>query len=402
MGLVLAVLFYAAAGYLSHRVAWLPAMETAEEGPPLPAPDYRVLRGVTSVHTERSRDATGTLDHVARAGVRRGLDFVLVGDHPSGNAPLFASMYRDSVLLVLGEERALEGVGRLHLFGLPAGVSEEALLGNLPRLLEESGGTAAVVHGRPPTSRDHWRWHLDHAGPAHAWEVLDLSEGTTATWASVWGPYHIGGLLLSLPLGLESQALVRTQRSGFRTAAVAAYDSLSQDGHLVALAALNHHPKTVVAGVPLPTYGVVFNTFVNHVGVGEPPADTADEEAAALGRAIRTGNVFFSVGHSHEASPFRLAVVDASGHTVPMGGSVPAHSGLRLRTGGLEATRSPLFYRIVRDSQELALVAGPTLDHAVNGPGVYRVEVYRYRWRLGRLHLDVRPWIFTNPIWVVG
>ena len=33
-------------------------------------------------------------------------------------------------------------------------------------------------------------------------------------------------------------------------------------------------------------------------------------------------------------------------------------------------------------------------------PGVYRVEVYLYKHRLGNLCLSAKPWIFSNPIYV--
>ncbi|MGC4044115.1 MAG: hypothetical protein QM758_09980 [Armatimonas sp.] len=38
--------------------------------------------------------------------------------------------------------------------------------------------------------------------------------------------------------------------------------------------------------------------------------------------------------------------------------------------------------------------------HVTREPGAYRVEVYRVGASLGALHLNTRPWIFTNPIYV--
>ena len=33
-------------------------------------------------------------------------------------------------------------------------------------------------------------------------------------------------------------------------------------------------------------------------------------------------------------------------------------------------------------------------------PGAYRVEVFLYRYRLGRLCSGAKPWIFSNPIYL--
>ena len=74
-------------------------------------------------------------------------------------------------------------------------------------------------------------------------------------------------------------------------------------------------------------------------------------------------------------------------------------AGLRLEAGFATAP-GRVAYRVVRDGREVGWWRGPGLSRAVDGPGAYRVEVFRYSARLGRLVWNLRPWIFANPVLV--
>jgi len=90
--------------------------------------------------------------------------------------------------------------------------------------------------------------------------------------------------------------------------------------------------------------------------------------------------------------------VPASGH-VPPGGAVRMAAGLRLEAG-FATDPGRVAYRVVRDGREVGWWRGPGLSRAVDAPGAYRVEVFRYSARLGGLVWNLRPWIFVNPVLV--
>ena len=204
-----------------------------------------------------------------------------------------------------------------------------------------------------------------------------------------------------------------------------------------AVGGLDMHPKARLPGGRLfPSYTSSLRTMINHVALDAPPDSDPAEAARALGAAIRRGDVFVSFGDAEGARAFRVGIADpgrgatgpgvavsaagpaatpagpgatpaagesatpvpASGH-VPPGGATRMAAGLRLEAGFATAP-GRVAYRVVRDGREVGWWRGPGLSRAVDGPGAYRVEVFRYSARLGRLVWNLRPWIFANPVLV--
>ncbi|MCY4648488.1 MAG: hypothetical protein OXE73_16600 [Gammaproteobacteria bacterium] len=187
-----------------------------------------------------------------------------------------------------------------------------------------------------------------------------------------------------------------------------------------AVGGLDMHPKARLPGGRLfPSYASSLRTMINHVAVDAPPGPDPVEAARALGAAIRRGDVFVSFGDAEGARGFRVGMVapgdadlrgaipaagesathvPASGH-VPPGGAVRMAAGLRLEAG-FATDPGRVAYRVVRDGREVGWWRGPGLSRAVDAPGAYRVEVFRYSARLGGLVWNLRPWIFVNPVLV--
>jgi hypothetical protein len=74
----------------------------------------------------------------------------------------------------------------------------------------------------------------------------------------------------------------------------------------------------------------------------------------------------------------------------PIGSQLPFAAGLRLRA------EAPLMgrFKLIRDGAVVLDQRGPSIDFAVDKPGVYRVEVWL------NVAGEDRPWILTNPIYV--
>ena len=81
-----------------------------------------------------------------------------------------------------------------------------------------------------------------------------------------------------------------------------------------------------------------------------------------------------------------------------MGSDGPATTGMVLRGGFEEDPGRKVVYRVLRNGSEMEWILGPELEWEVPGAGVYRVEVYSYGVRAGKIFFRLKPWIFANPI----
>jgi hypothetical protein len=64
-----------------------------------------------------------------------------------------------------------------------------------------------------------------------------------------------------------------------------------------------------------------------------------------------------------------------------------------------------VLWRLLRDGQIIGAGTGERFSALFAAPPAgagtaYRVEGYRYAWRLGPFFAGVRPWLFSNPIYV--
>jgi hypothetical protein len=191
-------------------------------------------------------------------------------------------------------------------------------------------------------------------------------------------------------------------REGFETPTVAAYDSLRLRGPLTATAGLNVHPKMSLGPFLLPSYGPFFRTLVSHLAVQEPLPEDPEWAEAVLSDGIRRGELFISLGNHQEARGFRLRAVVQEGIGAPMGADVPAQNGVVLRGGFQDGSERRVAYRVLRNGREVEWMLGPELEWEPPRPGFYRVEVYTYGSRLGKVFFRLRPWIFANPIALLG
>jgi hypothetical protein len=424
-----AVVVYAAAGYLTSRVGPSPPVLLVADTPTPSAPAEAVgdppirsvacpgedprctalgatagleLLGVSSVHTGRSGDARGTFAEVAGSARRAGLDFVLLGDHPGEwltGLDAFTPLRSDGVLLIPGQELVVRGLGRTLAVGLDTLVSRwEGPLEALTRRVDAAGGFVAVVHPRSPRARERWRG-VDAPG-VHGWEALDVSEQARMRLADRWSAYHLTSFLSGLAGGWAHESVLRLNREGLRAPGLLAYDSARARAPMTLLAALNHHPKLRVAGRLLPDYTPFFRTYVNHVTVPGPLPRAPEAARAMVLEGLRSGRVFVSLGAADEARGFRVAGW-STGVLAPAGDRVEWVPGSELLVRIPPGARRPVLVRIVADGAEEGWVTGrpgDLLAVPVHRPGVWRVEVVRAGVAGGPLRFDARPWILSNPV----
>lgn len=452
--LLSAFLLYMAAGYLTTAVDRVPVRDRMTPSTPLPPLDGTLLSGVFSVHTDRSHDATGSREEVARAAVAAGLDFVVIGDHPPDDRKpgwaFWDPVVLEGVFIEGGQELRSPEAGKILAVAVDTTYRQwTGDYASFVDMLSREEATAFVVHGRGPRGSE--RWVAPTVEGVQGWEVLDISEFASHRLRGLWGLYHALTLAAGTPLGLGDEALLHLMREGFNTPTVAAYDSFRIEAPLTATAGLNVHPKVRIGSLLVPSYELFFRTLVTHVAVearrpsGPPPDPAETRERLMVG--ARSGAAFVSLGGREEARGFRMGVMTGDRLQAGMGSTAVLAEGSLLRAGFVRAgsgrggalrgepdpdgsgpsasgpVRSvgtgfaqegpaeagaiggparKLLYRILRDGREVVWMSGGEMEWRPTTPGIYRVEVYRYAARIGNIFFRLRPWIFSNPVELLG
>ena len=387
-----------------RRGAWAAAVLAAAIGTALlvlvpPAPMLTApltggdptVRGAYHIHSDRS-DGSGSVDDIAAAAARVGLQFIIITDHGDGTRVPDAPRYRHGVLVIDAVELNTDA-GHLVALGLP--VAPYPLAGTAADVLEDVrrlGGFAIAAH--PDSPRPSLRWA--------AWEV----EVDGLEWINADSGWRDESAL----------ALARAVLSfGFRPAAamaalldrptelLARWDAVGATRSVPALAAADAHarlglrqatdPDVSTFHVPLPGYEAAFRTFSNHLVLDQPLSGDGPADGAAVLAALRQGRSFTVVDAL--ASPGGLEfTATGAGQTARMGDSISMDLGvvLRARVSGPSGTTLRLMRNcsLVQETNAAELVVRPS------DAGVYRVEAQTP----GAPGIPPVPWVLSNPIYV--
>jgi hypothetical protein len=368
-----------------------------------------VVRGAYHIHTERS-DGTGTIDEVAAAAARAGLNFIILTDHGDGMRPPLAPAIHGGVLVLDGVEISTSG-GHYVALGLP-GASPYRLSGEPRDVVEDvrrMGGFGIAAHPDSPKAQLRW----------NGWEaVADGIEWLNAD--TEWRDESRLSLLRSLATYPWRPAeTVAALVSHHPRPLLSRWDDLARTRRTVGLAAVDAHARIGMRDGPdpyrgrvlakIPSYEASFRTFALHVELNAPFSGDAARDGAALLAAIREGHVYTTLDAlaapgaaiGFEAST-STGVAARMGDFLPLDGSVvewraaaaaPGGSTLRLICDGKTAAETPatavLKYR--HDS-----VIGEDLSKSGAGvlPAACRLEA---GWNDGDRRVT---WLLTNPIYL--
>ena len=349
------------------------------------------VRGAYHIHSDRS-DGSGSIDEIAAAAARAGLDFMVVTDHGDGTRPPDAPQYRHGVLVIDAVELNTDA-GHLVALGLP--VAPYPLAGTAADVLDDVrrlGGFGIAAH--PDSPRPALAWQSWDAG-------LDGLEWINAD--SDWRDES--GLTLAravLSFGFRPAAAMAALLDR-PTDLLARWDAMGATRSVPALAAADAHarlgfgqttdPDVSSLHVPLPGYEAAFRTFSNHVVLDQPLTGDGPADGASLLAALKQGRSFTVVDAL--ATPGGLDFTATSGgrpmarlgDTVPLDGEVTLHA----RISGPPGTT----LRVLRNGR----LVQETLEGALSvraEAGVYRVEAHM----AGAPGTPAVPWLLANPIYV--
>jgi hypothetical protein len=316
------------------------------------------LSCVVHLHSLHS-DGTGTVEEIARAGARAGVDVVLLTDHDTMAAE--PGWYGD-VLVLVGCEVSPKGGDHYLAFGLDAPIDHAGMSGSdVVRAVRAGGGFGFAAH---PFSRGSERFRqrpmafddLSEVDGIEVWSfVSDLVESVDSVRSAL-------RFLLSperLVLGPPEENLRR-------------WDELNRTRHVIGIGGIDAHQfgKRLPGGlvVRLMGYARSFRQLRTHVWVHELPTGDLAHDQAQVFDALRTGRSYIAVDHLAPPAGFAFWA-DADG----VHARVPR----------------PACLRLVRDGAEVARAdSAAELDDVAAGGGSYRLEA----------RLDGRVWILSNPL----
>ena len=358
------------------------------------APDPLTQRGSLHVHTRRS-DGTGSVDEVAAAAHRAGLQFIVLTDHGDGTREPDVPTYRSGVLVIDAVEISTTGG---HYLALGLGRAPYRLGGEPRDVVEDVarlGGFGIVTH--PDSPKDELRWR-DWTLPFDAIEWLNAdsewrNEGTVGVlraFATYWwrGP--------------------ETVAAGFDRpdAPFAEWDTLAQDRRVLAVAGHDAHARIGPRGnwepgdrdvsLKVPGYETAFRAFAVRVRVPSPFTGDAAQDAATLLKAIRAGHLYTVIDALASPVAFRFEARSGT-HTASTGDDLPVGDAAVLETS---VSRVPGISLVLRRNGQVVAASDSgqlRFEHAASAASsVYRVEA-KLASAPGTPPI---PWIVSNPIFV--
>ena len=345
-------------------------------------------RGAIHVHTNRS-DGTGTIDEVAKAASRAGLDFVVLTDHGDGTRPPEPPAYRSGVLVLDGVEIGTSA-GHYLAIGMtrapyPLGGDARDVVEDVARL----AGFGVIAH--PDSAKDGQGWqHWDL--PADGIEWLN----TDSQWRDESG-LRLARAVLTYPFR-PAETLASQLNQG---QLLARWDRAASSRPLVALAGADAHARIGLSGggdpyegrpfLAVPSYEASFRAFSLQLVTPGPRSGRAEEDARAVLASLRAGRLHTVIDGWATPAIFEFSA-RGGGIEVAEGGEVRAADPMVMHV----RSNAPLYAAVVllRDGVEVHRVDRQSMVYATDRPGRYRVEIW-----LGRPgKRSPIPWLVSNAI----
>jgi hypothetical protein len=347
-----------------------------------------IAAGAYHIHTSRS-DGTGSIDDIAAAAARAGLQFVILTDHGDATRVPDPPAYRHGVLVIDAVEiNTREGhvvaLGLQEASAYPLAGPSADVITDIHRM----GGVAIVAHPDSPRSELAWRGSLLSADGIE-WINVDsewrddrfLTLAGRAVHAVVRPAEAIASLFSRPERTLQRWDAATRTRPIFSLAAVDAHAGFSWRGHGA--------PRR--GGIfARPGYETLFRTVVQNVVLDRALTGDAPVDTGLVLDAIRAGRSYSAVRAFAWPAVFDMAA-HHDGTSVPMGSRLDVIDGsatLTARVDGVSDVRLELY----RNGEPYDRGRGALTVEGL-APGTYRVEAY--------LPGIAVPWIVGNPI-VIG
>ncbi|VBB42835.1 PHP domain protein [uncultured Desulfatiglans sp.] len=342
--------------------------------------------GNLHIHSRHS-DGTAEVPEIARDAARAGCDFILMNDHAhmAGGLHLDEAGYYGRVLVLIGQE-----IGHRYHHYLAYNLNDwipghaDGPQTTIDRV-KAQGGIGFLAHpfekGMP--FRD--------GGIAYTWNDLTVRDFTgICIWnfSSRWKER-----VKDIPTALYCLLFKALSLKGPSEETLAYYDRCCLERRVTAIGGSDAHGSFFRLGLlrfrPF-SYRRLLRSIDVHLLLDAPLSQDVDTAALQIYGALQNGSLYVAHDGLKTAKGFRFAFVPDEGDPLPMGAEAA------FRPGNLQINLPrPSLVRIIRNGR---LLQERTLLDAhlpIPGPGVYRIEAC-----LRCPLFGLRPWIFSNPIYL--
>ena len=334
--------------------------------PALRAPGREAV-GVIHVHSVYS-DGTGTVEEIARTADRQGLDFLILTDHNTLKPRAEGKEVRTGrTRVMIGEEISTAG-GHFLALRVPREIPAREEARWTIEQVSAAGGLGFIPH--PLWKKSPWKGPVDEGFIGI--EIYNAADGASSKKFPLLPGFWtvMAGSDFSV-----AQWLARPAR------ALEFWDRMLAEGRrVVGIGGADAHGLRWM-GFRLASYSAVFKLVRNHVLID------GDLTESAVYEALEKGHLFVAHDIIADASGFQFLAVREEAVVAVMGDQVRGPKGLKLAV----YLPSPGEILLLRDGREAARVFGQRLELGFPEPGAYRVEARR----------KGRPWIYSNPIYVL-
>ncbi|GAB4458712.1 MAG: CehA/McbA family metallohydrolase [Armatimonadaceae bacterium] len=356
---------------------------------------YTDRAGAIHIHSTYS-DGAGDVPTVMEGAKEAGVDFVLLTDHNTQRPKRdgWEERYNGDngyPLLLIGTEITVEKGAFLLALDMPA--EWEPTKHQPPQVaIDEVNAHRGIPLVSLPFDIKH-PWEAWDATGCIGLEVVNLS---TVARRHI----NIPSLLWLVPLGRQRGMMAALRALLTRPdAALERWDSLLAAGTpQVGIGALDAHALMKIGKkkYPIPNYPDSMRVLTTHMLI-PLEADRQGGEATrkAIYQAFRKGNCYFSYDCLGDPRPFTFQA-SAGTNCVTMGERIARANGV---VQMVVRSREKSLVQLYRNGTVIASGIGG-ITYTATEPGPYRVEVSQVGGRTGSLFWGVRPWIFSNPIYV--
>jgi hypothetical protein len=349
------------------------------------------ITGAYHIHSDRS-DGTGTIDEIALAASRAGLQFIILTDHGDGTRAPDPPAYLHGVLVIDALEVNTRE-GHIVALGLD-GPSPYPLAGLAQDVIDDihrQGGVAILAHPDSPRSDLGWRGGAGTPADGLEWINADSEWRDESAFALIRGAAHA---VIRPPEAIASM-FSRPARSFQR------WDGAARVRPTLGLAAVDAHANIPwrdqeeprrSAGFERPSYETMFRTLVQTVVLDRELSGNATMDAAAIVGAVVAGRTYSTV--RAYAWPAALEFRAERAGTIHQMGERLTESPESVTFTASVATAPGTRLTLLRSGQPHRTGQGTLVVPGVSSPGVYRIEAHVPG-------VDV-PWIVSNPIVVEG
>ncbi len=338
---------------------------------------FNDYRGAIHIHSTYS-DGKGTIEEIAASARQVGLDFVITPDHDT-LAPLTDGKegWHDGVLVLVGNEVTTKAgyYLALNVSLLPVGRDPKEHL----KEIEKQGEMSFIAH--PFGFRNRWDWASWTLPGFTGMEIYNLTDDLLKECLINYIKFLFVGLFN--PRETFSSYLDRPAQE------LGKWDELTLHGKMVGIGSTNAHAKFRVFGRTIDPYWKLFKLVQTHVLAKQALTGDLGHDKGIVYEALEQGRVYVSFGIWGQARGFMFKVCKGERELI-MGEETRWSDRMLLR---VDLPQEALT-KVIRNGKVIAEAERKGLNLEVQGPGVYRMEVYRKVRRKNRL------WIISNPIYL--